>query len=113
MNRNDISVINRRTFLKGAAGSTLSLPWLESIAKGANSFKAPLRLAVYYVPIGVVRRSFFPGESLTEVPKFQGFLGGRRDQPDIYKSGYQPIERTQTLTPLKKIQKHVNLVTLM
>ena len=111
MNRNDISVINRRTFLKGAAGSSLSLPWLESIAKGANSFKPPLRLAIYYVPIGVVRRSFFPGESLTEVPKFQGFLGGRRDQPDIYKSGYQPIEWTPTLEPLKKIQKHVTLVT--
>jgi hypothetical protein len=106
-----MSALNRRTFLKGAAGSALSLPWLESIASGTKTVVPPQRLAVYYVPIGVVRRTFFPGESETKVPKFQGFLGGKRDQPDLYKSGYQSIEWTPTLEPLKKVQKHVTLIT--
>ena len=106
-----MSALNRRTFLKGAAGASLSLPWLESIALAANSGTPPQRLAVYYVPIGVVRRSFFPGESETEVPKFRGFLGGKRKQPDLYKPGFQPIEWTPTLEPLKKVQEHITFIT--
>ena len=106
-----MSALNRRTFLKGAAGASLSLPWLESIALAANSGTPPQRLAVYYVPIGVVRRSFFPGESETEVPKFRGFLGGKSKQPDLYKPGFQPIEWTPTLEPLKKVQEHITFIT--
>lgn len=106
-----MSALNRRTFLKGAAGASLSLPWLESIALAANSGTPPQRLAVYYVPIGVVRRSFFPGESETEVPKFRGFLGGKRKQPDLYKPGFQPIEWTPTLEPLKRVQEHITFIT--
>jgi hypothetical protein len=106
-----MSALNRRSFLKGAAGASLSLPWLESIASAANSGTPPQRLAVYYVPIGVVRRSFFPGESETEVPKFRGFLGGKRKQPDLYKPGFQPIEWTPTLEPLKRVQEHITFIT--
>ena len=111
MNRTEMSALNRRSFLRGAAGATLSLPWLESIASAANAASPPQRLAIYYVPIGVVRRSFFPGEAETEVPKFRGFLGGKRDQPDLYKPGYQPIVWTPTLEPLRKVRDHVTLIT--
>jgi len=106
-----MSALNRRSFLKGAAGASLSLPWLETIASAANSETAPQRLAVFYVPIGVVRRSFFPGESEAEVPKFRGFLGGKRKQPDLYKPGFQPIEWTPTLEPLKRVQEHITFIT--
>ena len=106
-----MSALNRRSFLKGAAGGSLSLPWLETIASTANSETPPQRLAVFYVPIGVVRRSFFPGESEAEVPKFRGFLGGKRKQPDLYKPGFQPIEWTPTLEPLKRVQEHITFIT--
>ena len=106
-----MSALNRRSFLKGAAGASLSLPWLETIASAANSETPPQRLAVFYVPIGVVRRSFFPGESKAEVPKFRGFLGGKRKQPDLYKPGFQPIEWTPTLEPLKRVQEHITFIT--
>ena len=106
-----MSALNRRSFLKGAAGGSLSLPWLETIASAANSETPPQRLAVFYVPIGVVRRSFFPGESEAEVPKFRGFLGGKRKQPDLYKPGFQPIEWTPTLEPLKRVQEHITFIT--
>lgn len=106
-----MSALNRRSFLKGAAGASLSLPWLETIASAANSETPPQRLAVFYVPIGVVRRSFFPGESEAEVPKFRGFLGGKRKQPDLYKPGFQPIEWTPTLEPLKRVQEHITFIT--
>jgi hypothetical protein len=104
-----MSALNRRRFLKGAAGATLSLPWLESVAMTPKPVAPPQRLAIYYVPIGVVRRSFFPGESETEVPKFRGFLGAKREQPNLYRLGYQPIEWTPSLEPLKKVHEHITL----
>ena len=63
----------RRTFLRGLGGATLALPWLEGLALAAPSATPPLRMAHYYVPIGVVRRAFFPGEADHVIPK--GNLG--------------------------------------
>ena len=60
---------SRRNFLRSAAGASLGLPFLESMAAVAAPAK---RYAVFYVPIGVIRRSFFPGESEQKVVKFQG-----------------------------------------
>jgi len=111
MNQIEMSALNRRSFLRGAAGATLSLPWLESIASTSKAITPPQRLAIYYVPIGVVRRAFFPGEAETEVPKFRGFQGGKREQLDLYKPGYQPIVWTPTLEPLRKVQEHITFIT--
>ena len=70
---------NRRQFMQtiqGAAGASLALPLFESLAGavGTNSTskaaKPTVRMAIYYVPMGVIRRGFFPGESETEIPKF-------------------------------------------
>jgi hypothetical protein len=70
---------NRRQFMrtiKGAAGASLTLPLFESLAGAATTKsvpkpdKPPVRMAIYYVPMGVIRRGFFPGESETEIPKF-------------------------------------------
>jgi hypothetical protein len=49
--------MNRRSFLRGA-GVTLSLPWLESLAK-ANS-APPVRLAMLYMPNGVNPQHWSP-----------------------------------------------------
>ena len=62
-------IINRRDFLRGTGGIILSLPWFESMAKLAPAKMPKTRLAYFYVPIGVVRRSFFPGEAEAEVPE--------------------------------------------
>ena len=45
------------------------------------------------------------------MPKFRGFLGGKRKQPDLYKPGFQPIEWTPTLEPLKRVQEHITFIT--
>ena len=64
----------RRSFLRSAGSAALALPWLESLAPAAKLSKPPLRFGVYYVPIGVVRRNFFPGEAHAGLPAFNGDL---------------------------------------
>ena len=64
---------SRRTFLQGIGGAALALPWMESVATAASGNEVPLRMAHFYVPIGVVRRGFFPGEADHVIPK--GNLG--------------------------------------
>ena len=53
----------RRRFLRGVGGTALGLPWLEGIATAQKVNSAALRMVHFYVPIGVVRRGFFPGEA--------------------------------------------------
>ena len=93
------SMINRRDFLRGAGGAILSLPWFESMAKLAPTRMPKTRLAYFYVPIGVVRRSFFPGEAEAEVP--EGNQGNKMASlfvPEI-KTGFHDLE----LTPLSNL----------
>ncbi|MCR9198534.1 MAG: DUF1552 domain-containing protein [Planctomycetaceae bacterium] len=106
-------VNSRRNFLRGLGGAALSLPWLESVA-AHTSAAAPLKMAHYYVPIGVVRRGFFPGEANDVIPK--GNLGnvmkslGKQD-PD-FRVG--PLETlTPTMQPLEKFRNRINLITGM
>ena len=54
--------LGRRNFLRGMGSSFLALPWMESLAKAGGTVLPPQRAAFYYVPIGVVRQTFFPGE---------------------------------------------------
>ena len=60
--------LSRRQFLI-ANGAALALPTLPSLAeapkKGTN--KPSKKLAIFYVPNGVVRRCFFPGEENSEL----------------------------------------------
>jgi hypothetical protein len=98
--------LSRRRFIRGIGGATLTLPWLESLS-GANSMKPmPQRMAHFYVPIGVVRRGFFPGESDHVIPK--GNLGnvmaslGKQD-PHF---SVRPLnELTPTMRPLRSGQR--------
>ena len=68
--------ITRRKFLK-TKGAAMALPFLPSIASAIaepeKEAKPSKKLVMMYVPNGLVRRCFFPGEEQTELP---GFVGG-------------------------------------
>ena len=107
-------ITSRRSFLRGAGGAALALPWLESLATAARPSSAkhenpPRRLAYYYVPIGVVRRGFFPGERHAGLPAFNGDLSAVTESRTPI--GSNPIELTPTLAPLERVKDHVALVT--
>jgi len=92
----------------------VALPWLESVGNASATSVVARRMVHYYVPIGVVRRGFFPGEADHVIPK--GNLGnvfrslGKQDPTFSVK----PLEQlTPTLEPLKPLLGKVNLITGM
>lgn len=106
-----MSPLSRRSFLHGAGGALLSLPWLESITQAAVPKGPAQRIAFFYTPIGVVRRSFFPGEAESIVPT--GNLGNRMFTPfdAKIKAGYHPLDLTPTLQPLASVKDKLTLIT--
>ena len=105
---------SRRNFLQGVSGTMVALPWLESVGNASATSVVARRMVHYYVPIGVVRRGFFPGEADHVIPK--GNLGnvfrslGKQDPTFSVK----PLEQlTPTLEPLKPLLGKVNLITGM
>ena len=68
--------LTRRGFLR-ANGAMLSLPFLPSLSASAEGRTVPAKpskkMVIMYVPNGVVRRCFFPGEEEAALP---GFIGG-------------------------------------
>jgi len=104
----------RRRFLRGVGGTALGLPWLEGVAKARAVVTSPLRMVQFYVPIGVVRRGFFPGESDHIIPK--GNLGnvmkslGEQDPNQSVK----PLDvLTPTMQPLESLKNQISLITGM
>lgn len=104
----------RRDFLRGVGGAALAMPWLESLASAASTQVPALRMAHFYVPIGVVRRGFFPGENDHIIPK--GNLGNvmrslGKQNPDL---SVQPLdELTPTMQPLAEWKHKISLITGM
>jgi hypothetical protein len=91
------AALSRRAFLRGLAGTTLALPWMESLSHGAAaSVKPAQRLAFFYVPTGVLREEFFPGE-----------------QPNPERQYHGPFAHTstRTLRPLDRVASKVTLIT--
>jgi len=92
----------------------VALPWLESVGNAAANPTVAKRMVHYYVPIGVVRRGFFPGESDHVIPK--GNLGNffkslGKQNPNF---SVKPLEQlTPTLEPLEPHVNKVNLITGM
>ena len=103
---------SRRHFLRGIGGSVLALPWMESLS--ASAAKPSMRMAHFYVPIGVVRRAFFPGEANDVIPK--GNLGnvmkslGKQD-PSFHVTPLRDL--TPTLQPLAAHRDQITLITGM
>lgn len=103
--------LSRRSFLRGAGSAFLALPWLESLAKTAPKTGPAQRMAFFYVPIGVVRRGFFPGEQDATVSKR---IGDMKPHYEIdMKPGSRPLTLTPTLQPLQGLQDKVSLITGM
>ncbi|MBT4692762.1 MAG: DUF1552 domain-containing protein [Planctomycetaceae bacterium] len=110
---------NRRQFMQtiqGAAGASLALPLFESLAGavGTNSTskaaKPAVRMAIYYVPMGVIRRGFFPGESEMEIPKF---VSDPKAKSQVeHKVGIRKlVSLTATQKPLESVMDKVTFVS--
>ncbi len=104
----------RRMFLSGLGGSVLALPWMESLTAASLAPSVPMRMVHFYVPIGVVRRGFFPGEAQDVIP--EGNLGNvmkSLGKQDPYYS-VKPLEDlTPTMLPLAPYRDKLNLITGM
>ncbi len=106
--------LSRRKFLRGVGGAALALPWLKSVTGAASGKPVAQRMAHFYVPIGVVRRGFFPGEADDIIPK--GNLGNvmkslGKQNPNF---SVRPLDQlTPTMEPLEKFKSKVNLITGM
>lgn len=106
---------SRRRFLRGMGGVALALPCFESLAQGQQvAASNALRMAHFYVPIGVVRRGFFPGEADDVIP--EGNLGNvmkSLGEQDPHHSAQPLAELTPTMQPLEDVKQHLNLITGM
>jgi hypothetical protein len=113
--KDHFSSISRRSFLACAGGTTLGLPWLESIAnaKDRKTKNPAKRLAFFYLPNGITRRGFFPGEGDRPLPKFAGQNNVWRFEGKAVPPGRHPLTLTPTLAPLHKMRNKVSLITGM
>ncbi|MFT4689528.1 MAG: hypothetical protein ACJASX_000903 [Limisphaerales bacterium] len=103
--------LSRRSFLRGASGAALALPAFDAFSvRAAKTPKPAQRMAFYYVPIGIVRRDFFPGENDFEVAKYKGTETARWTTPK-YPVGFQPLNMTPTLKTLADVTDKFTLVT--
>jgi len=109
--------LSRRNFLK-TQGAMLTLPVLHSLAAAAGPVSAETKpskkLVIMYIPNGIVRRCFFPGEEEATLPNFIG--GFKADQTKnerriANEPGIYPLELTSTMEPLKEYSEDISLVT--
>lgn len=108
--------VSRRRFLAAAGGATLSLPWLESLttqSRAANSENrsVPQRLAFFYLPNGIVRHGFFPGEGDRPLPKFASQNNVWRFEGQAVPVGSHPLTLTPSLAALHKMRDRISLIT--
>ncbi|MDG1896047.1 MAG: DUF1552 domain-containing protein [Fuerstiella sp.] len=118
-NKTNGSTVSRRRFIAGTGGVALSLPWLESFTSRSNASdssdtSAPAqRLAFFYLPNGIVRRGFFPGEGDRPLPAFAGQNNVWRFEGKVAPVGTHPLTLTPTLAPLHTMRDRVSLITGM
>lgn len=115
--------LSRRTFLK-AKGSVLTLPFLPSLVsaaegpqlshRGSAGNRPSKKLVLVYMPNGIVRRCFFPGEENAELPDFIGGFDADKvkEQRRLKnKPGIYPLELTSTMQPLGTHKSDITLIT--
>jgi hypothetical protein len=76
---------SRRQFLR-AAGATVALPWLESLAAGAASAAPPQRMLCIMADMGVLPGNFFPqtaGRDYESTP-YLDILAGHRSRMTVF-----------------------------
>lgn len=103
----------RRTFLRGAAGASLALPWLESLATAAPAHRGAQRLAFFYLPDGVVRRGFFPGEADAAVPQFSNGKTAVNVNDGVAVGLHTLTSLTPTQSPLEPFVRKITFVSGM
>ncbi|MEE2734984.1 MAG: DUF1552 domain-containing protein [Verrucomicrobiota bacterium] len=111
-------ILTRRKFLR-RQGALLTLPFMPSLAS-AKSLKArkkpDKKMVMFYVPNGINRRGFFPGEEEAQLP---GFVGGfNADKTKAQKRlenevGIYPLKFSSTMQPLKEHAEDITFVTGM
>lgn len=114
MNAKKIQNDSRRRFLFASGGAMLGLPWLESHSSGSDSkteSKPAQRMAFFYLPNGITRRGFFPGEGDRPLPQFAGQNNVWRFQGKTVPVGSHELTFTPTLAPLHKVKDRVSLIT--
>ncbi len=108
--------LSRRKFLK-VNGAVLTLPFMPSLASAKKEGTKPSKkLVMMYIPNGIVRRGFFPGEEEATLPGFVGGFNADKTKNKVRKEnnpGIYPLELTSTMQPLKDHTKDVTLVTGM
>ena len=109
--------LSRRKFLK-TQGAILTLPVLHSLAAAAGpaaaKAKPSKKLVIMYIPNGIVRRCFFPGEEEATLPSFIGGFNADKTKNDrriANEPGIYPLELTSTMEPLKEYTEDISLVT--
>ena len=108
--------LTRRNFLK-VNGAVLTLPFMPSLAGEIKKGEKPAKkLAMMYIPNGIVRRGFFPGEEEANLPGFVGGFNADKTKNKVRKQnspGIHALEFTSTQQQLKEHHKDVTLVTGM
>jgi len=106
--------LSRRQFIS-TTGATMALPFMPSLARGSERALLPnKKLVMMYIPNGILRRYFFPGEEDAVLP---GFVGGfnadkfKNDKRILNKPGIYPLEFTSTMQPLLKHKDDITMVT--
>jgi hypothetical protein len=109
--------LNRRNFLK-TKGAVLTLPFMPSLLhadeKATNGATPSKKLMLMYIPNGIVRRCFFPGEEEAELPSFIGGFNADKTKKERRLEnvpGIYPLELTSTMEPLKDVAKDITMVT--
>ncbi len=109
--------LSRRNFLR-AQGAVLSLPFLRSLARATGEEQDQAtpskKLLIMYIPNGIVRRCFFPGEEEAALPAFVGGFNADKTKNQLRiqnKPGIYPLELTSTMQPLKDHSGDITLVT--
>lgn len=108
--------LTRRRVLR-ANGAVLTLPLFHSLARSAPDklpAKPSQKLAILYIPNGIVRRCFFPGEENAELPGFIGnFDADKTKNQRRFKQdpGIYPLQLSQTMRPLADHAADITLIT--
>ena len=104
--------LSRRKFLVGN-GALLTLPFLPSLAKVGKLPRPAKRFVMMYLPNGLVRRCFIPGEEKSLSPGFKTVKGSEkfRANSDSKPSGLHPLELTPTMEPLSEHLENLTLLT--
>jgi len=107
----------RRSFLR-AQGATLALPFLPSLAAAdglpPEAAEPRKKLAIVYLPNGIVRRCFFPGEAHVDAPDFIGGFEAdkiKNERRVKHTPGIHPLDLTPTLEPLAEHVADLTLIT--